>query len=351
MSHEYQRHHGRLTIALHAFPGNPNPTEWLVQGLIPSAGLTILASAPKAGKTCLASAIARAIATGTPFLGQEMKKAPVVWCAYEEYPDERVPFHLGLTMEDPLYVAYVDNLPDLDLNLEEGRSDQFGRFAYPKYCHLFQEAKELEAKLIVIDCLHAAVTRGNLADNAFARRVLGRLRHWCASFNIPVLLLHHVTKTATRGYHPERFADSSQILASASTHFYMESRTQPDGSRKITLHGQGRNPIPPRVQELVSHDILDFARVEPGKSETGEPREGSEGNGPTLAESVSSLLDSGGGLSAKEVAEELGANPDTVRVTISRMLERGQIVRRQERSTYLYWLSTDTEASPPANLM
>src|SRR5687768_9083377 len=87
--------------------------DWLIPGIIPSGGLVILASAPKTGKTCFATAIARAVAKGEPFLGHPTPQHPVLWCAYEETPRERAVLHEGLTVEDPLLVAYIGDLPPL----------------------------------------------------------------------------------------------------------------------------------------------------------------------------------------------------------------------------------------------
>ncbi|MFM9597348.1 AAA family ATPase, partial [Streptomyces scabiei] len=43
----------------------------------------------KDGKSCLATALAMAVATGEPFLGKQVRHGPVLWCAYEESRSER----------------------------------------------------------------------------------------------------------------------------------------------------------------------------------------------------------------------------------------------------------------------
>ncbi|MFZ4506384.1 MAG: hypothetical protein ACOYON_01645, partial [Fimbriimonas sp.] len=64
-----------------------------------------------------------------------------------------------------------------------------------------------------------------------------------------VLILHHLTKAATRGYQPERFADSTQILASANAHFFME-RHDPKANERSedspsTAKAATPNPLEP----------------------------------------------------------------------------------------------------------
>lgn len=100
---------------------------WLIQDLIPYDSLVILASAPKTGKTVLATALARAVATGGSFLGQTYRKNPVLWCAHEETIHER--FHAvgDLTPQDPLYISFDNDLLPLDDPGCETGHDRFGR--------------------------------------------------------------------------------------------------------------------------------------------------------------------------------------------------------------------------------
>ncbi|CAN5607932.1 hypothetical protein BH11ARM2_BH11ARM2_19480 [soil metagenome] len=319
-----------------SLPSRSGDDLWLIPGIVPRDGLVVLASAPKTGKTCLASAIARSIACGTPFLGHTPPQGPVLWCAHEEIPDERGRLHEGLSNDDPLLIAYPGYLPTLD---EPDRSvrDRFGRYRDvepPSY--VFSNAVEVDAKLIVIDCLHAAVERGNLADNATARRVMGRLRRLSWMNHIPVLVLHHLTKSTSRGSSPERFADSAQILAAASCHFYMERKEETVGgssrssvsgtvsvpsapeetASRITLYGEGRHPTPPRKLELLSTGPLHYELAEEA-SVKPQPR-------PTAVSRVANLLSEGWELTSEEIARRLEINPVTVRDALNRLAGEGR---------------------------
>jgi Mrp family chromosome partitioning ATPase len=51
--------------------GEPDePENWLVDGLLPTGGLSVLVGKPKAGKSTLARALAVAVARGEPWLGR-----------------------------------------------------------------------------------------------------------------------------------------------------------------------------------------------------------------------------------------------------------------------------------------
>lgn len=306
---------------------------WLVPGIIPENGVVILASAPKTGKTCFATAIARALAKGEPFLGEPLPQCPVLWCAHEETARERLLLHEGLDVEDPLLIAYPGQLPALHSRLQ--KTDCFGRrdltnFDMP---YVFQNALDVEARLIVIDCLHAAVEGANLADNAVARAIMTILRVWAAHLGVAVLVLHHLTKSGTRGTSPERFADSAQILAAASCHFFMDRFEETETRSRIVLQGKGRYPAPVARLELVSEGVLDYRLAEPA-------------DGPVLlrklsaADKVVSLLEEGWSLTSQEVARRLGLRPGAVRGVLAELQSAGKVVsHRRPKENLRYALS------------
>jgi len=82
---------------------------WLIEGMLPEGYLVLLASPPKSGKTCLATAMALAIATGTPFAGRETKQGAVLWLSAEENPEERHAILKSSPIADtctPFYTCY-----------------------------------------------------------------------------------------------------------------------------------------------------------------------------------------------------------------------------------------------------
>lgn len=305
---------------------------WLVPGIIPLASVVVLASSPKAGKTCFATALARAVAKGESFLGQEVVQTPVLWCAYEESMRERTPLHEGLTDEDPLLVAYVSDLPPIPNRI--GKPDRYGRrdlrdFEPP---FIFEHANKVGAKLIVIDCLHAAVEGVNLSDNSSARAVMGNLRTWSHYLGISVLVLHHLTKSSSRGGQPDRFADSAQILATASCFFFLDRHEKGDDESIIVLQGKGRQPVPFSRLELTSKSPLDYQLA----SSASPVRKRI-----TSVDRVRNLLDEGWILTINEIARRLDLNPITVRIALGRLQEIEQVISGPTETR------TRTYRSPP----
>jgi energy-coupling factor transporter ATP-binding protein EcfA2 len=84
----------------------PGP-KWVVDGLVPSAGVVLLVGRPKSGKSTLARALAVAVAQGREFLGRQVLPGPVVLVSLEDRKHD-VARHLralGLRPGDPLMVA------------------------------------------------------------------------------------------------------------------------------------------------------------------------------------------------------------------------------------------------------
>lgn len=63
-------------------------TKWLVDGLLPTGGFSIVVAKPKVGKSTLARGLALNIATGELFLGKEVSKGVVIYLALEEKRSE-----------------------------------------------------------------------------------------------------------------------------------------------------------------------------------------------------------------------------------------------------------------------
>ncbi len=177
-------------------------TKWLIQDWIPQGSLIILAGAPKSGKTCLATALSLAIATGTPFAGLPTTQGSVLWLALEESRAERrylinqhplgVPSTPIYTCYEPLVINEATTLDALDYWI-----------------------RQTDAKLIVVDPLQAAAPGSSLDHGHSARRALQDLKRFCQTRRVTALVLHHAKSPTRANPHP-RVADHAQLSATAS---------------------------------------------------------------------------------------------------------------------------------------
>jgi 5S rRNA maturation endonuclease (ribonuclease M5) len=66
----------------------PQVVRWVVDEMLPSGGLSVLASKPKVGKSTLARYLALCIAKGLPFLDRQVIQGSVLYFAFEEKLEE-----------------------------------------------------------------------------------------------------------------------------------------------------------------------------------------------------------------------------------------------------------------------
>jgi Mrp family chromosome partitioning ATPase len=89
---------------------------WIVENHLPAAGLSVLVSKPKVGKSTLARCLALAVARGEPFLGWPTTQGAVIYLALEEKRSEvRAHFRAMGATDEPIYIhaahAPLDALP------------------------------------------------------------------------------------------------------------------------------------------------------------------------------------------------------------------------------------------------
>ncbi|MCE9557937.1 MAG: AAA family ATPase [Armatimonadetes bacterium] len=294
---------------------------WLIPGILPDCGLVILASPPKTGKTCFATGMALAVARGTDFLDRPTRQSPVLWCSYEENRWERKLLHDGIADEEPFYIAYREELPPID---------DFQDFTD----RVVSIAAELNCRLIVIDSLHAAVRRTNLSDNGAARRAMQNLKDINFQVSATILVLHHVTRSASKGASSDRFADSAQILATATTQMLLEPCN--DSPRQFKIHAQGRYPVPDSELFIEATGMTEFKLV--GKDSLTQNR---------ISKVILKAIAELGTSDAVTLSTHLNQNVGTIRNALTRLANEGQLIQvsRQDR-TIKYSLPAPSEDDP-----
>lgn len=158
-------------------------TQMIVQRMVP-CGLTVLAGAPKRGKSWLALALALAVASGSNFLGQPTVQGSVLYLDLESR-QYRVKDRLEhLTMgpaPEGLYIAH--------------QSEVLGPRFYQQIEGWMQSVRR--PSLIIIDTLARVKPSGKRNENAYESdsRQYGHLQSWAAQHRIAVIVVHHLRKT------------------------------------------------------------------------------------------------------------------------------------------------------------
>lgn len=89
----------------------PSPkTKWIVDGLLPTGGTSLLSAKPRVGKSTLVRNLLVSVARGEPFLGRPTTQTPVAYLCLEEIEsmvkDSFV--QLGARPDDPIFVHMGD---------------------------------------------------------------------------------------------------------------------------------------------------------------------------------------------------------------------------------------------------
>src|SRR5207249_2577318 len=101
-----------LTLLRDLLQEPEDAVEWLVDGLLPESGFSLLVAKPKVGKTTLARNLALCVAQGRDFLNRKTQQGPVLYLALEEKRSEvRKHFQdMGAAGSEDIYI-YAASAP------------------------------------------------------------------------------------------------------------------------------------------------------------------------------------------------------------------------------------------------
>lgn len=158
--------------------------QFLVDQLIPLAGLSLLIGNPKDGKSSLARQLAIDVAQGGPFLGMPTRQGSVIYFALEE-PEAQLRKRLklaGFKQHDPLF-AHTELLPGSRSEIESSLQSTLD--AYP------------DVNLVIVDTLFKFTRITDTNDYAKAQNSVEWLHRLAMDRGIVILGLHHSKKAAS----------------------------------------------------------------------------------------------------------------------------------------------------------
>ena len=159
----------------------------IIQGIIP-AGLSVLAGAPKRGKSWLALAMGIAVATGAPFLDMGTKQGDVLYLDLESRQ---------YRVQDRLAQLMPGNFPERLWITHDAQAMNAGLLdQLEEWC-----AEHPATSLVIIDTLGRVKGGGRRAENAYEAdtRIFGELQRFAQRHKLAVLVVHHLKKSGGRG--------------------------------------------------------------------------------------------------------------------------------------------------------
>ena len=191
------------------------PANWAIKDFMPE-GLTILAGAPKSGKSILALNIALALSSETEVIGKKgtaLKR--VLFLPYEDterrLQDRIIRNKKGLSIKNDPQTFFMDgcNPPKLD-NLELSRIGQM--------------IKENKIDLMIIDTLGMSVKntrKKGLSSYMDEYELLNQFQRFALDQNISVLILHHTRKMKADSVFDE-ISGTRGITGAADANFVLQ---------------------------------------------------------------------------------------------------------------------------------
>lgn len=202
------------------------PVRFLVQGLV-SAGLTILASPPKFGKSWAALDLCLAVATGNDFIGFNTNKSGCLYLALEDGLN-RLKRRLTKLLDGqpaPNNLHFLTSAPDMDNGLIE-------------QLQLFIN-QHPSIGLVVIDTLQKI--RGPIRDsNIYAADYsdIGDLKTFADINNIALVLVHHLNKRKIDGDPFNSISGTSGITGAADTMLVLSRDKRDDEQTRLSVTGR-----------------------------------------------------------------------------------------------------------------
>jgi len=193
--------------------------DWLVDGLLGPGAISLIAGAPKSGKSTIIRQLCKNIAQGdTQFLGRNVKQGKVFYLALEEQRDIMAQQlrQQGVTDDDPFYIHTGPV------------------FAENKYQALKEMIASHRPALVVVDTLILFAGVKDLNNYTEMYEILSKFRDAARKGNTHILFIHHQNKSEHGG--------TSSIMGSSAIHGAVDIAmifTKFKGKRYLTTSQRG----------------------------------------------------------------------------------------------------------------
>lgn len=203
------------------------PVRWVVENLIP-AGLNILASPPKYGKSWAVLDLGLAVTAGGRFLGYRTNPCEVLYLALED-SERRLKSRMakllaGRSAPDGFHFATAAH------DMDNGLFDELEGFMrdHPK------------TGLIVIDTFQRVrgAVRGKEGAYAADYREAGGLKAFADSHGVALLLVHHLRKLADDSDPFNRISGTNGLMGAADTALVLTKEKRGDENATLSIVGR-----------------------------------------------------------------------------------------------------------------
>ncbi len=284
----------------------PDYVEWLVNDILTSNELFLLAAPPRGGKSLFAMGLSKAVATGSNFLDRPVMQGPVIYVNLED-ADAKI----RERVEAQEWPADIDVYW---LNL----------FKLSQLHELIEIIEEFEPRLVVLDTLSRIRSEGISESSAEMSQVLEPLQECAKRCNTCILLIHHTKKINVEDNESMEAAESirgsSAIRATCRGTLVIAPSTE--CYRLVAENGHGK------------HDLK--VRLNPNTLEWNLLGKWTPIVNLDMKTSALDYLNRVGESTCEEISLETGWPPKSMHVALSRLVADGIVFKKgnQRSATY-----------------
>jgi len=305
------------------------PPEFVVSGLIPRRGVTLLTGEGGIGKSFVTLELAYSVASGSDFLGNfSTVQGPVLMLDLEN-DESTIALRArkitagrqnGATASTsiPVFVARKGELPEARINLEKDR---------PALCRAIEAYCPV---LLVIDPL-VAVHGHDENNNVEMRVVISTLQDIARQHNLAVVVVHHPRKRGLINDGGQMIRGASDLRNAVDSHLFLRKAS---ADRVLVEHDKSRHaqPLPKFTIELSDSEdgTATYIRYAGAATESLEKE-------AAAREAIRSILEEHAqlqrGLLLSMVSAQ-GIKKSTAERALSSLQQEGVVVQREKRGPY-----------------
>lgn len=184
------------------------PVSWLVEGLLPAGGLSLLAAKPKVGKSTLARCLALAVARGEIFLQRNVSQGPVIYLALEEKRSE---------IKKHFAELGADGTEPIDIHCAAAPQDALAA--------LQDEIRRRRPALVIIDPILRMTRLRDANDYAEVSNAMEPLMALAREYTAHLLMVYHLGK-GERAEASDAILGSTAFFAAVDTALIMKRLEQ-----------------------------------------------------------------------------------------------------------------------------
>jgi hypothetical protein len=280
------------------------PVNYVIPGYV-AEGLTVLAGAPKLGKSWMTLAWALAVSSdGLAFGSIAVLGGDVLYLALEDN-ERRLKkrlLHMGVT-DAPERLTFHTTWP----NLDDGCLDAVDRWLQ----------QHPAARLIVVDVLAKVRGAAGGRESAYEGdyRVLAGLQGIAGQYGVAIVVVHHTRKMEAADPF-DAVSGTRGLTGAADTVLVLNRDIGTAGSGRVTIYGRGRD-----IEEIET--ALEFNRDNGTWNVVGAAYEVASTSERQAILDV--LRQSANPLNAREISDLTGKKYDAVRRSLARMAQASEI--------------------------